>query len=111
MFGYYTQEINKQEGHPVWLYTWTINLEPGHSSPTMAALHSGYHHELLRRWQSSFSAALSTDCFMYPIFVRYVPPSGLESGFISQVSTVGLLHLAYYCLEICTSCLPFLLDI
>jgi porphobilinogen synthase len=42
------------------------------------ALHSSYHHEVLRQWQSAGCTHLSAYSFIYPIFVTDDPDAEEE---------------------------------
>ncbi|XP_064395914.1 delta-aminolevulinic acid dehydratase-like [Halichondria panicea] len=56
----------------------------------MAALHAGYHHEVLRQWQSSSSSTLSTNCLVYPVFVSDDPEAEEEIGSLPEQKRYGV---------------------
>nr|CAE02648.1 delta-aminolevulinic acid dehydratase [Suberites domuncula] len=55
----------------------------------MASLHSGYHHEVLRRWQSSCST-LNTGCLVYPVFVSDEPNAEKEIRSLPEQKRYGV---------------------
>jgi porphobilinogen synthase len=63
------------------------------------ALHSSYHHEVLRQWQSAGCTHLSAYSFIYPIFVTDDPDAEEEiTSLPGQKRSVALLSLECFLL-------------